>query len=214
MCVSLHACEKLLSETAVALFPSHAASLAQLPSAARSHDCPTLLPPFTFSSAWLAAEKQRRPASLAHSGPLLLSIVRQESEYVTEAVAQSERLGPKCRETNWSGEKGWLVFFFCTPFFLFVPSSWLIPIESGQREGRLEEVEVQPKDARERIFLYSQCGPDAVNGQWIYSPSAFQTQKNPLSHGLFFFSWVHHVLNQMQSEHSKCIYREHNLSEC
>lgn len=68
-----HASEKLLSDTAVPLFPSYTPSLEQLLLAARSHDPPMLLPAFTLSSAWIASEKQR-PA-LSPTLAFLLSIV-------------------------------------------------------------------------------------------------------------------------------------------
>lgn len=73
VCMCFHVSEKLLSDTAVPLFPSHTPTLAQLPLAARSHDPPMLLPAFTFSSAWLASEKQRPAPSPTQA--FLLSIV-------------------------------------------------------------------------------------------------------------------------------------------
>lgn len=63
--------KKLLSDTAVPLFPSYTPSLAQLPLAVHSHDPPTVLPSFTFSLAFLASEKQRP----APSPTLVSSIV-------------------------------------------------------------------------------------------------------------------------------------------
>lgn len=85
LCMCFLGSEKLLSDTAVPLFPSYTPSLAQLPLAACSHDPPTLLPAFTFSSAWLASERQKA-RTLTPSG---LSIVHcwQVSEYVTKTMA-------------------------------------------------------------------------------------------------------------------------------
>ena len=72
-CMCFHASEKLLSDTAVPLFPSRTPSLAQVCLGAHSHDPPTLQPAFTFSSARLASEKQRPAPS--PTSDFLLSIV-------------------------------------------------------------------------------------------------------------------------------------------
>lgn len=86
-----HASEKLLSDTAVPLFPSYTPSLAQLPLAARSHDPPTALPSFTFSLAFLASEKQRPAPSPTPDSAIVHCW--QPGECIAKRVASSRSLG-------------------------------------------------------------------------------------------------------------------------
>lgn len=120
----------------------------KLPSAACSHDCPTLLQPFTFSSAWLAAEKQRRP-SLAHSGPFAI-VYCEAGEWIRHigwssiGTSWAKKQGDKLEE----GEKrACVVFFSCSPpFFLFFPRAWLIPLVGSRSVAKRctwKEVTVQ-----------------------------------------------------------------------
>lgn len=127
------------------------------------------------------AEKQRRPPSPTPA----FSIVYcgQAGEYVTKTMAQSNRLGPKCRETNCSEEKGWLVSLF--PLF---PPSWLIRGVKLTVGDSLEEVEVQPERCTWMKVTVQHVRADAVNGQWANSLSA--VPKTPQMRGPFF-SWVH-----------------------
>lgn len=77
-------------------------------------------------------------------------------------------------------------FVFCSssPSILPVLSKFLIHPNRIRlmREGRLEEVRVQPIDAHEKK-LTVHCRPDALNRQWVNSSSTKT-------------SLVHHVLNQ------------------
>lgn len=111
--------EKLLSHTAVTLFPSYTPSLAQLPLAASSHDPPTALPAFTFSLAFLASEKERPAPSPTRDS----SIVHcwQPREYAAKTMASSRRIGLKFSKTSCTREKRPACFFFPS---LFLPR-WL-----------------------------------------------------------------------------------------
>ncbi len=99
---------------------------------------PTLLPAFTFSSAWLVSEK-RRPAP----SPTLVSIVHcwQASQYITKTMTSSRKLGPEFSLTNSSEEKGLACF---SPFPFRLPSLlYKLPDSGLQARTSLKQARCQ-----------------------------------------------------------------------
>lgn len=150
--------------------------------AACSHDCPTLLPPFTFSSAWKATA-----ASFAHSDPWLLSIVREESEYVTQFGPQfSNVLGQNAGRQIVVRRKDVLLVFFPPPFFMFFPSAWLIPVESagGSRS--------QAQRCTKKEVTVQSDQMSWMDSRFIYHQQQKSNKKNLLM-SCGPVSWVHHL---------------------
>lgn len=178
-CVS-HASEKLLSDTAVPLFPSYTPSLAQLPLTARSHDPPMLLPAFTFSSAWLASERQRP----APSPTPAFSIVHcwQACKYVTKTMASHRGFGPKLSKTNCSEEKRSSCFpLFPSSFSPLSLLSWLIVWLRPTRKDSLKQAESHCSKKRHRRtwITVTVCWAKYQSCQWMDSRLAPAASHSP-----------------------------------
>lgn len=156
---------KLLSGTAAPLFPSHTPSLAQLPLTAHSHDPPTLLPAFTFSSAWLASEKQRPALSPALAFPLC--IVGRPANTSPGLWLHPGGSGQNQQDKLWQQKRLSCVFSPASVPLFFIVSALLINVGLGAKA-----LDAAKKKKLKWIWKVSACW--AKRRTWSESGPLFQ----------------------------------------